>query len=124
MKKVALVIFVGLVVSGCSGETWVAQFHMVKAENAHTRAYELRIKKVHYEERLKLYRKACEEFVKAYEFNRETFTLSRIELAIESCMRVEDRKNEERFQAFAESYVRQHPTETEYGDAFPALPME
>lgn len=120
----ATLLLAGVFLSGCSSDAWLAQYHMVRAENAHSKAYELRLRKVPYEERLKLYGKACREFARAYRYQPAAFTLLRIEIAIESCVRVEDRENQERFEAFAERYVQEHPTETEYGDAFPMLPME
>lgn len=106
--------------SGCSKSSWQARYDLVQAENAVMKAYALRVKgEVVSEERLRYYRRACTYFMKAYRTRPGEFTLSRIESAAESCLRVKDQEAREIFQAFEERYVREHPTETEYGDAAP-----
>lgn len=106
--------------SGCSKSSWQARYYLVKAENAVMKAYALRIKgEAATEERLRHYREACTYFMKAYRTHSDEFTLSRIESAAESCLRVNDEETKETFQAFEQRYVRDHPTETEYGDAAP-----
>ena len=98
---------------------------MFQAEEAHTKAYTLRLKKeVSYEERLKYYRRACEFFLKAYRYSDHTFTLNRIESAAEACLRVGDREAEQKFRQFEEKYIKAHPNEVEYGDAGPFMNLE
>lgn len=108
-----------LFAAGCSRESWQAKIYIVKAENASMKGYALRIKKVPSEERLKYYRVSCAYFLKAYDLAPSIFTLQRIEMAADACLRVKDYDGEAIFQAFAEKYVAEHPTESEYGDAVP-----
>ncbi len=109
---------------GCSKARWFAKIYLVKAENAYAKAYGLRVKKVPYQERLRAYQKACDFFTKAYREDSGIFTLNRIDSAIEACTRVKNQSAEEEFRKFAEDYIRKHPAEAEYGDAFPSLEME
>lgn len=98
---------------------------MFRAEEAHFKAYALRLKKgVSYEERLKHYRKACDLFLKAYRYSDRTFTLNRIDSAAESCMRIGNYEAEKKFREFEESYIKAHPNEVEYGDAVPFMSLE
>ena len=99
---------------------------MVKAEEAFSKGHAMRIHKgdATYETRLKYYRKACDYFSKAYDINRETFTLSRIDEAMEACLRIEDFKHEETFREFEEEYARTHPDEAKYGDAGAFMNLE
>lgn len=123
--KIFLPLFIlGLMLTGCSGKSWLARFEIVRAEEAYNRAHEMRTKKAPYEKRLKLYRKACDHFFRAYELYPEAFTLYRIEIAEETCFRVENTPSREAFAAFREEYIRTHPTETEYGDAVPMMEIE
>ena len=124
MKNIFLVLFAVLISWGCSRHDWVAKLYMIKAENAYSKAYNLRTKKVLYEERLKLYRQACSNFLKAYHHDSRIFSLNRIEAAAESCLRAEDRRSEGEFRRFGEEYVKAHPTEAEYGDAVPLLNVD
>ncbi|MBI4115335.1 MAG: hypothetical protein HY447_02035 [Candidatus Omnitrophica bacterium] len=124
MKRIVLLGFFLLMSLGCSGRDWLAKFYLVKAEDLHLKAYSLRLKKVPYEERLKYYRQACGYFQKAYRLNPRAFTLFRIESAAESCLRVKNTEGEEEFKRFLEDYAKAHPTEVEYGDAFPAISAE
>ena len=118
-------VLLSLTIAGCSVRAWIGQMYMVRAEEAYAKAYALRVQRnVPYEKRLKLYRAACNHFVKAYRHDTGIFTLSRIESAAEACMRVKDEENETEFRAFAEKYIKEHPTEVEYGDAFPAMSFE
>ncbi len=112
-------VFLALLLSGCSSQSWLAKIYMVKAEDAFAKARAMRIKKddTFYQERLKEYRTACGYFAKAYQINNKAFTLNRIWEAAEACLRVEDFKNEKTFRDFEEEYVRDHPDETKYGDA-------
>lgn len=115
-----LIAALGVAGPGCSKSSWQARYDLVKAENAVMKAYALRIKgEAASEERLRYYREACTHFMKAYRAHSEEFTLSRIESAAESCLRVNDEEAKETFQAFEERYIREHPTEAEYGDAAP-----
>ena len=98
---------------------------MFRAEEAFSKAYLLRHQKgTLYEERLKLYAKACDFFLKAYRYSDRTFTLSRITSAAESCMRIGNYEAEEKFREFEESYIKAHPNEAEYGDAVPLMGLE
>ncbi len=119
MKKITSLIFLSLFLFGCSEQAWFAKIYMVRAEDAYAKAHAMRTNKsdAFYQQRLKEYRKACDYFSKAYQINRNTFTLSRIEEAMETCLRVEDSKNEQTFREFEEEYVRTHPDEAKYGDA-------
>jgi len=98
---------------------------MFKAEGAFSKAYTLRLKKeVSYDERLKYYRRACDYFLKAHRSSDRSFTLNRIGLAAESCMRVGDLEAEEEFRQFEERYIKVHPQEAKYGDAVPFMSLE
>lgn len=98
---------------------------MFRAEEAFSKAYLLRLKKgTTYEERLKLYARACNLFLKAYRYSDRTFTLNRIGSAAESCLRVGDYEAEEKFREFEQRYIKAHPNEAEYGDAVPLMNLE
>ena len=116
MRKVFIVSLLFLLL-GCSRLSWLAEIYMVKAEKEFEKAHSLRIKKIPYEERLRYYRDACHFFLKAYDYDSRIFTLNRIYLASESCLRIEDRESEKKFRQFEEEYVKQHPKEAEYGEA-------
>lgn len=120
-KKVFVMITLALILTGCSAEYWTAKFYMFEAENAYEKAYELRKKKVPYENRLKEYGRACGNFLKAYDLHPRAFTLLRIESALESCIRVKNETGREAFESFRGQYVKAHPTEAEYGDFMPNL---
>lgn len=121
-----LILFLaGFFFCGCSKQDWLSRAYVFRAEEAFSKAYTMRLKKgVSYHDRLRYYRKACEFFLKAYEHSDRTFTLNRIDAAAEACMRVEDYETEKKFRAFGESYIKAHPTETEYGDAVPIMNLE
>lgn len=102
---------------GCSRESWLAKFHIVRAEEMFTKAYELRSKKDQQGRRLKLYRESCNHFLKARHLNPAVFTLYRIEIAYQACRWVEDEEASEVFREFEEEYAQAHPTEVEFGDA-------
>jgi len=117
MKRFVLLLTLTMLWGGCSGDYWKAQFHMMKAENAFMKAYQLKTKKVAYEERLQYYQKACQHFLKAYQYDRSLFTLTRIQEAADSCWRINDLENRDQFRQFEEEYAQGHPLEYEYGDA-------
>ena len=120
----ALVLMM-ILVTGCSARSWIAQMYMVRAEETSSKAYAMRVKKeIPYATRLKYYRKACDYFMKSYDYGPKIFTLYRIETAAEACRRVEDREKEQVFLEFEERYAKEHPTEVEYGDAFNSIVME
>lgn len=99
--------------------------HVVKAENAASKAYALRVKgQISHEERLRHYKTACENFYEAYREDPRVFTLSRIEVAADACLRVRDQERVGLFEIFREEYIREHPTETEYGDAGVGMMLE
>ena len=119
------VLFLSLAGAGCSGKGWLARIFMVKAEQAFTKAYAMRIKReISYEERLKHYRTACDYFYKAFRYEPQIFTLSRIGSAAESCLRIEDFEREKEFREFEEEYARAHPDEVTYGDAWAFMSLE
>lgn len=123
-KTVLILLAVGIFF-GCSAQSWLAQITMVQAEETYSKAYAMRVKKdVPYEKRLEFYRKACDEFSKAYDYDKNIFTLTRIESAIDACSRVNNEEKEAFFRAFEEKYIHEHPTEVEYGDAVPLLNVE
>ena len=125
MKKIFLALLLTFLFVGCSVPTWLAKIYMVKAENAFSEGYALRIKKnIPYEERLKYYHVACDNFLKAYRFNPSIFTLYRIELAADSCLRVENQDGVELFRKFEEEYAKKHPKEVKYGDVGPFMNIE
>ena len=95
----------------------MGKIEMLKAENAYTKATNLKSKKVAYEIRLEHYRRACRFFDKAYEMNPGIFTLTRIEEALDSCWRAGDTGTQDKFRSFSEKYSKEHPVENEYGDS-------
>ena len=99
---------------------------MVRAEEAFSKAHAMRVKKneISYEVRLKHYRAACDNFSKAYRWNRDAFTLNRIDEAAEACLRVKDAKDEQMFRQFEEEYAQHHPDEAKYGDAGAYMNLE
>lgn len=125
MKFFVFALLVALAGTGCSKGNWIAKVHLVKAENAFSKAYAMRIDKtIPSEERLKLYRASCRDFRKAYEYDPSVFTLFRIESAADACLRVEDFEGSELFRNFADEYAQQHPNEVKYGDAGPWMTLE
>lgn len=120
MKTLNRILGLGAIVFisfGCSRDYLLANIYMFKAEGFYQQAYQLKIKKVPYEDRLSRYREACSYFLKAYELAPRIFTLNRIQTAADSCWRVEDQEAREKFLAFEEQYVKKHPQEYEYGEA-------
>ena len=109
--------------SGCSAEDWTAKLHIVKAEDYVTKAYQLKSKKMPYEQRIDLYRRACDEYSRAYEINPDVFTFMRIEEAADTCWKAENKLEEAKFLAFKETYIKAHPTEAEYGGDAAMMPM-
>ena len=119
MKLKPGILFVSLIAligTGCSKPYWAAQYYMLRAEEAMGKAYKLKEQKVSYEKRLQDYRTACRFFYKAYQQDREIFTLNRIRDAVDSCWRVGDSATESIFLEFERTYSKGHPTENEYGD--------
>jgi len=110
---------------GCSKQGWLARIYMVKAEEAFTKGYALRVRKdVPSEERLRYFRRACEFFSKAYRIDPDVFTLNRITSAVDACLRVEDFEKEDIFRRLEEEYVRAHPDEAKYGEAGAFMSLE
>lgn len=126
MKKSLLALFfLALTLTGCSKSSWTAKFYMVRAENAFTKAHALRVKPdFPQEKRLAYFRSACRDFRKAYGVDPRVFTLSRIEIAFDTCLRVQEREGVELFRNFQDEYTKAHPTEAEYGDAGAWMAME
>lgn len=118
-------LFLSLAGTGCSGQGWLARIFIVKAEQTFSKAYEMRTKReIPYEERLKYYRTACDNFYRAFRQDRRVFTLNRIGSAAESCLRIEDFEREKEFREFEEEYALAHPDEVKYGDAGAYMSME
>jgi hypothetical protein len=91
---------------------------MVRAENAFNKSHALRVDaSIPNAKRLSYYRSACRDFRRAYDVDRRIFTLSRIEIAFDACLRIEDFENSNLFRKFQEEYSNAHPTEVKYGDA-------
>ena len=117
MKKTLLLLIVTLMFCGCSKDYLVAKYYLIRADEAYTKAYSLRVKPNADAERMGYYRKAHDYFLKAYELRPDLFNLIKIEQAHDACLRLEDKEGQEIFQRFAEEYSKTHPTEAEYGDA-------
>lgn len=107
--------------AGCSPHSWRASYHMVQAENAYMKAYDMRVKKELRDQRVVLYRQVCDHSLAAYHLKPAVFTLQRIEMAQDACFRVENHEAREMFLDFLSQYEAEHPTEVTYGDAFPTL---
>jgi hypothetical protein len=119
------VLFFVFLAAGCIREGWLARLYMVRAENDYDKGHELRVKReVSYDQRLKFYKKSCDSFVKAYEYDQRVFTLNRIMLAIDACTRVGNIEAQQLFEEMEMEYSRTHPKEVEHGDAVPFLGME
>jgi hypothetical protein len=115
-KYFLYLLLMGLLLSGCSKEHWLAKMHMLKGENTFTKAYQLKTKKVPYEARVEYYKLACENFHTAYTYDPEIFTLTRIEEAMDACWKSNERDKEEIFKQFEVRYSKSHPKEYEYRD--------
>ena len=103
--------------SGCSMRDWNAKTAMVEAENALSKAAQLKDQKVPFEKRIRFYREACGHFAKAYESDPRVFTYNRLEEAVDACWKAEDHEKEEMFRIFQEKYAKEHPLEYEHEDA-------
>ncbi len=125
-RSLVLFFILAAALTGCSGTNWLAHSYIFKAEQAFAKAYALRIKRkeVPYAQRLGLYQTACDYFWKAYEINKLVFTLSRIEAAAESCLRIENFEREKALQSFQAQYEATHPDEAKYGDAGAYMSVE
>lgn len=112
------------IATGCSGSHVPAKWAVVQAEGMFVKASEMRHDKNKHAARIRLYERACVQFVKAYELDPEVFTLYRIENAITACAWAENYAAKEIMQNFELDYIEQHPTEAEYGDAMPPMSFE
>lgn len=74
--------------------------------------------------RMQLYASACEQFVIAFQADPTVFTLIRIDNAIMACAWAENHQAKELMRNFEADYIREHPTEAEYGDAMPPMSFE
>ena len=101
----------------------MGRFFMFQAESAYTKAREMATQAVPKEERIKLFQRACDQFLRAYDHDSSLFSVNRIEMAIESCTWAKDVQAKELFLSFEADYLKVHPVEAEYGDAVP-LPVE
>lgn len=125
IKKGCWVMLVVLLLGGCLKQGWLALIHMARAEKAYAKAYTLRVQReAAYKKRLELYQEACGQFLKAADYDANLFTLNRIEMAAQACMRAGDKAGEERFGLFAELYAQRHPQEAEHGDQAPIFGIE
>lgn len=117
LKVLALIFLLAASLSACSARDWKAKAAMVEAENALSKAAQLKDRKVPYEKRTPFYVKACRHFIQAYESDPRVFTYNRIEEAVDACWKAEDPEKEEVFKIFQEKYAKEHPVEFEHGDA-------
>lgn len=125
MKKFLLTLASLSLIVGCTDPHWLAKVYMLKAENAFSKAYMMRVdKKISYDVRLKYYQGACSDFKKAFHYDPDIFTLYRIETAADSCLRMEDFEGVEVFRKFEEEYSKKHPREVKYGDVGPWMNLE
>ncbi len=125
MKKLTALLLLTFVLIGCTNPHWLAKIYMLKAENAFSKGYALRIHtKISSEARLKYYRGACADFKKAFHYDPTIFTLYRLESAADSCLRIEDFEGVTAFRKFEEEYARKHPKEVKYGDVGPWMNIE
>ncbi len=117
MKYALIFLLIAFCTAGCSKDKIIATYYVTKAEDLYQKAYEMRVKPGNEEKRKEIYRKAQQYFLKAYQADRNVFTLNRIEQAHDVCLRLEDNVNADIFAQFAQEYSEQHPSEAEYGDA-------
>jgi len=124
MKKIFALIFLMLIISGCSKNDWMAKYYLFQAENAFNKAYSLRVKTGAETDRANHYRKAHDYFLKAYSIGPKFFTLTKIEQAYDTCLRLEDQPSAELFRQFGDEYAAAHPKEVEYGDVTGMVGLE
>ena len=117
MKKIFACLCLFLLCAGCSKQYWTTRFYILKAENAYTQAYKLKLQQTPYQNRLPHYRAACDYFLKAFELESRIFTLNQIQEASDACWRIDDIANRDKFRDYEEQYIKKHPLENEYGDA-------
>ncbi len=122
-QKIALFLLLSVITS-CSGGHVLAKWAVVQAEDTFAKASDMRHDKNKHAGRIRLYERACAQFVKAYELDPGVFTLYRIENAITACAWAENYAAKEIMQNFEFDYIDQHPTEAEYGDAMPPISFE
>ena len=103
MKKVFILGLLALFVAGCSRQHLAAKIYIYQGEQNHYKAYQLKVKKNATEERKKYYRKACDQFVKAYDLEPPLFNFYQASYAYESCKWVDDNENAEKFAILLES---------------------
>lgn len=103
--------------NGCSAQSFKAKIHAFKAESALSKAAGLKERKVDYQKRVPLYRRACLEYKAAFDLDPGVFTHFRIEEAMNACWRSNEPEHEELFRIFEQQYAAAHPQESEYGDA-------
>ena len=112
------VFFLGLFfLLGCSGQDWLANIYMFRAESAVDKATNLKSKKISFADRKIYYVKACGFFAKSHEKNASVFTLARIEQAADTCWKADNSVQEEVFREYESEYIKKHPQEYEYGDS-------
>ena len=119
MKEPFRILWILLMItlSGCSAQDWTAKFYMFQAESAVDKATNLKSKKIAFEDRKVYYIKACEYFAKAYEKDSSVYTLTRIEMAADTCWKAGAQDQELMFQEFEKEYIEKHPQEYEHGDS-------
>ena len=124
MKKFLLCFLSVILLTGCSREYFLGKYYIAKAESAFDTAYALRVNKSAESKRMEYYQKAHEYFLKAYHMSPKVFTLTLIEQATDTCVRVDDSEGAETFRRFSEDYILKHPQEAEYGYATSPVDME
>ncbi len=103
--------------SACSLQDWSARFYMFRAESSVDKATGLKSRKISFEDRKVYYVRACGDFIKAYQKNISVFTLTRIEMAADTCWKAGDPEKEDVFREYEKEYIKNHPQEYEYGDS-------
>lgn len=124
MKKIAALLLIGFLIAGCSKDDWMAKYYLFQAENAFSKAYSLRTKPGAEADRARHYQMAHDYFLKAYSIGPKFFTLTKIEQAYDTCLRLEDQTNAELFRQFGDEYAAAHPKEVEYGDVTGMVGLE
>lgn len=116
-NRILLLAFI--ILFGCSGNHLSAKWAAMQGENFFIKAYEMRYQPGKRGERIRLYKKSCDHFMKAYTQDAAVFTLNRIESAITACAWAENHEAKAALREFEIEYMESHPTETTYGDAMP-----
>lgn len=101
---------------GCSGSP-LAVYDLYKADSLFDRIEGImrREKKMSFDQRVPYYRQACSLYGKAFFRDRRVFKLDDIENAAHACDAGGLEDERDKYLAFEEEYIREHPKEAEYG---------